>query len=104
MASHKFQSLVNKLWLSFRYNRLPWQQYGLLRTPWISALIAYNSKTSSIDRGPVDESTESFKNVSMSPGGGMKWLPCHLEAKVSLPVVVLLFFFFKNYPYKKGTF
>jgi len=42
---------------------------------------------------------ESFKNVLMSPGGGMKRMPCHVEAKVSL-LVVLGFVFFKNYAHK----
>jgi len=87
MVSYKFQSLVKKLWLSFQYNRLPWQQSDLLKTPLISAFSAYNSKTSSIDCGPVDDMTESFENVLMSPGGGMKWMLCHLEAKVSLLAV-----------------
>jgi len=39
------QSLVNTL-LSFSWcNRLPYQQYDLLKTPLIAALGAYNSKT-----------------------------------------------------------
>jgi len=37
----------------------------------------------------VDKLTESFKNALMSPGGGINWMPCHMEAKVSLLVVSL---------------
>ena len=39
------QSLVNTLSSFSWHNRLPWQQYDLLKTPLITALGAYNSKT-----------------------------------------------------------
>ena len=42
------QSSVNKLFLILWHNRLPKQQYDLLKTPLILALSAYNSKTSSV--------------------------------------------------------
>ena len=42
------QSLVNTLVLFSSHNRLPQQQYDLLKTPLILALSANNSKTSSV--------------------------------------------------------
>ena len=42
------QSLGNKLPLILWHNRLPQQQYELLKTPLILALSAYNSKTNSV--------------------------------------------------------
>ena len=42
------QSSVNKLLLILWHNRLPEQQYDLLKTPLILALSAYTSKTSSV--------------------------------------------------------
>ena len=42
------QSSGNKLPLILSHNRLPWQQYDLIKTPLNLALSAYNSKTSSV--------------------------------------------------------
>ena len=42
------QSSGNKLLLILWHNRLPYQQYDLLKTPLILALSTYNSKTSSV--------------------------------------------------------
>ena len=42
------QSLVNTLVIFSWHNRLPWQQYDLLKMPLILALSTYNSKTSSM--------------------------------------------------------
>ena len=42
------QSSVNKLLLMLWFNKLPWQQYDLLKAPLILVLSAYNSKTSSV--------------------------------------------------------
>ena len=50
----------------------------------------------SIERGPwTNRQYESFKN---SPGGGMKWTPCHLEVKVSLLNSCIVFWSLKTMP------
>ena len=48
MVSYKFPIICEQVAIIYFTNRLPKQQYDLLKAPLILALSAYNSKTSSV--------------------------------------------------------